>query len=147
MWLLKRMGIKREDWVHTYCFGGANKNQIPTTKEERRAYLAPYKERLVDTIQMNVPCVVIGMGKLSSEILAGGSLLKKKVNTYWHPNIIAFRGLGIDKVWITYGPEAALYNPELLVGMSYVIGEAAIEANITIKFDYTLQIFDFSKYL
>lgn len=141
------MGIAREDWVHTYCFSGANKKQIPTIKEERKAYLAEHKERLVNTIQMNTPCVVIGMGKLSSEVLVGGTLLKKTVNTYWHPDIIAFRKLGIYKVWITYGPDAALYNPELLVGMSYVVGEAALEAGITVKFDYTLKCFDFSKYL
>jgi hypothetical protein len=96
---------------------------------------------------MNVPCVVIGMGKLSSEILAGGSLLKKKVNTYWNPNIIIFWSLGIDKVWITYNPDAALYNPELLVGMSYVFGHAAREANIPVKFDYELKMFNFSPYL
>lgn len=141
------MGIPREDWVHTYCFSGANKKQIPTIKQERLAYLEPHKERLVDTIRMNIPCVVIGMGKLSSEILAGGSLLKKKVNTYWNPNIVAFWKLGIEKVWITYSPDAALYSPDLVVGMSYVFGEAAIEANIPVKFDYTLPMFDFSKYL
>lgn len=96
---------------------------------------------------MNSPCVIIGMGKLSSEILAGGALLSKKINAYWEPNIIALRGLGIDRVWITYGIEAALYNPELLVGMSYVFCNVAEEANIPIKLDYTLPMYDFSKYL
>lgn len=147
VWLTRRLTIPREDWLHTYCFSGANKSQIPTIKKDRKEYLEPHIERLLETIKMNSPCVVIGMGKLSSEILAGGSLLKKKVDTYWEPNIMALRGLGVLKVWITYGPDAALYNPELLVGMSYVFCEAAKEANITIKFDYTLPMFDFSTYL
>lgn len=146
-WLIKRLSISREDWTHTYCFSGANKSQIPTIKQERLDYLKPHKDRLINTIRMNAPCVVIGMGKLSSEILTGGSLLKKKVNTYWHPNIIALRGLGVYSVWITYSPDAALYNPEVLVGMSYVFCEAAKEAGIIVKFDYTLQMFNFSKFL
>lgn len=146
VWLIKRLSIPREEWIHTYLFGGANKKSIPTVKQLRKEFLAPHVERLLDTIKMNSPCVVIGMGKLSSEILAGGSLLKKKVNTHWEPNIMILRRLGINRVWITYGPDAALYDPGLLVGMSYVFFEAAKEANITIKFDYTLPMFDFHKY-
>lgn len=146
IWFIKRHSIAREDWVHTYCFGGANKKQIPTKQLERKTYLKPHVDRLIETVSMNSPCVVIGMGKLSSEILAGGSLLNKKVNTYWHPNIIALRGLGVNKVWITHNPEAALYSPELLVGMSYVFCMCAEEANIPFKLDYTLPMFNFSNY-
>lgn len=146
VWAIKRLGIAREDWVHTYCYGSPNKKLIPTIKHERKEYLVPFVDRLIGVIKLNLPCVVVGMGKLTSEVLTGASNLKNKVNTDWTMPWGEIKKLGIRKVWITNSPDAALYNPELLVGMWWVLCNAAEEANIPIEIDYQLKMFDFSKY-
>jgi hypothetical protein len=145
IFLIKRLSIPRHAWVHTYCYDGNNPKSIPTQKWKRKTFLAPYIEKLLDFISLNSPCTIVGMGKLAMECMLGDSLLKKKAGTYWRPNI-PFTKLGVERVWITRSPDAALFNPELAVSLSRCIGKAALEANIDIKIDYTLPMFDFSNY-
>jgi uracil-DNA glycosylase family 4 len=141
---VRRLSIGREDWVHTYCYDGLN--PIPTKKFERRDFLAGHIASLLDFLRINQPCVVVGLGKLTTECLIGVSLISKRVGTYWRPTI-PYARIGVKKVWIAYNPDAALYDPLLYVDISRVIGLAAIEANIPIKIDHTLPMFDWTNYL
>lgn len=100
---------------------------------------------MLDFIQLNEPCVVVGMGKLSMECLLGASLLNRKAGTCWTPNL-AFTRLGIEKVWITNSTDAALFNPVMAVSISRILVKAAEEADIEPKIDYSLPMFDFIKY-
>jgi hypothetical protein len=141
------LSIKREDWIHTYAYDGDIRTKpIPTQKLERKEFFVPQVNGLIEIIQLNQPCIIIGMGKLPMECLLGESLLNKKVGADWRP-IRQFRDIGINKVWITHNPDAALFDPVLAVDLSWIIYRAALEANIPTKIDHNLKLFDWSKYL
>jgi hypothetical protein len=149
-WMMQKLSIDREDWVHTYAFQGSWSAKIPTNKRRRKMYLAEniHMDRLVDIIRLNSPCSVVGMGRLSCEVLTGGSILSKKVGADWDSGFpIAMRKIGVEKVWITYSPDAALYDPGLVVDISRVLGHAAMESNIKIEINRGLKLFDWSNYL
>lgn len=147
LFLIKRLSIPRESWVHTYCFLG-QKKQLPKKKKERKDFLQQDMERVVEIVEMNLPCVVVGMGKLASECLLDNapSILKKRAGTVWDTNS-RFAKLGIERAWISYSTDAALYDPVLAVGISRVIGKAAREAGIEIQLNQDLKMFDWSNYL
>jgi hypothetical protein len=140
IWLVKRLSIPRESWVHTYCFFG-QKKQLPTKKLERRKLLVPSIEDLKKFIEVHQPCVVVGMGQLACECFTGASLLKKKAGTSWDSRLMD------DKVWISQSTDAALFDPQLAVPISRVLGKAAMQAGINIKLNTDLTMFDWSNYL
>ena len=145
---MKRLSIPREAWVHTYIYHG-QKKYIPTKKAERKTELEPFVKALTKFIRANDPCIVVGMGRLCAEImleqgLTATTILGKRVGTYWMPRL-DFTRAGIDKVWITYSPEAALFDPRLVVSMSRVIGKAARECGIEIKLNTEIAMFDWMK--
>lgn len=140
--LVKRLSIPRESWTHTYFFDG-NKTIIPTVKWKRRDYLMPHLDNLVEFINLNQPCVVVGMGKLCAEAMIGKSILKKAAGTYWDSKTVLKQKAKLYKVWISHTTDAALYNPELAVGITRIIWRAAMEAGIETKIDYSLTFPDF----
>lgn len=138
-WMINRLSIPRERWVHTYCYEGAAK-QVPTKVWERKKFLEPHIEALVDFMIRNRPCSVVGMGRLSAECLTKGSMLKKRAGTFWGVKP-KFRQADVDHAWITYTPDSALYDPGLFVDITRILGKAAREADIEIKIDYELLVF------
>lgn len=133
------MSIPRDRWIHTYVFEG-NIKSIPTKAWERKRFLDPHIDALKDFMVSNSPCSVVGMGKLSSECLTKGSVLKKRVGTYWGVKP-RFMEAGVDHAWITNVPDAALYDPALFVDITRILGKAAQEAEIDIKINYELPIY------
>jgi hypothetical protein len=89
---------------------------------------------------VNQPVSVVGMGKLSAECLIKGSVLKYKTGSCWGVKP-RYRQAGVDHAWITYVPDAALYDPALFVDITRVLGKAALEAGIPIEINYQLPIY------
>lgn len=147
VWIIKRLSIPRDRWNHTYCFTG-QKKQLPTKKKDRKLLLAADMQRLIDVVKANQPCVLVGMGKLTCECLLDDapSVLKNWAGTRWGTNQ-TFSKLGIRTAWISYTTDAALFDPELSVGISRVIGKAAAEAGIPIKINTNLSMFDWDDYV
>lgn len=147
VWLVRRLSIPREKWNHTYCFMG-QKKQIPTKKKLRQTFLAADMVRLRDFLGRNQPCVVVGLGNLTCECLLDGapSTLKKKEGWSWNTRSRLFK-MGIEKAWVSYSPDAALFDASLCVNISRTIGHAARQAGIDIKLNNELKSFDWSKYL
>lgn len=135
--LLKRLSIRREDWVHEYCC--ENKEELPKKKKERLQALLENIRRVKERIRMNEPCIIVGMGKLSCEVLTDASLVKSRAGTCW-------RTKDFGKVWITYSPDAALFDPPLVVEIYGVIAKAAEAAGIPIEFNPKVPMFDFEQY-
>lgn len=138
-WMIKRLSIPRDRWIHTYVFEG-NIEHIPSKVWERKKFLEPHIEALKDFMVSNKPCSVVGMGKLASECLTKGSVLKKRVGTYWGVKP-RFMEAGVKHAWITNVPDAGLYDPSLLVDITRILGKAAREAQIDIKIDYQLPMY------
>lgn len=138
-WMINRLSIPRDRWVHTYCYEGKARD-IPTKAWERKDWLEPHVEALLDFMLANKPCSVVGMGKLAAECLTKGSLLKKRAGTFWGVKPRFFLA-EIDHAWICQAPDAALYDPGLFVDITRILGKAAREANIDIKINYELPVF------
>lgn len=138
-WMIRRLSIPRDRWVHTYCYEG-NKKSIPSKLWKRKGFLDPHVDALLDFATKNSPCSVVAMGKFSTEVLIGGSLLKRKVGAEWDTRP-KFRKIGIEKAWVTYMPDAALYSPDLVVDITRMLMCAAHEAHIKTKIDYSLPVF------
>lgn len=138
-WLINRLSIPRDRWVHTYCYEG-KASDIPTKAWERKTWIEPHLDALLDFMMFHKPCSVVGMGKLAAECLTKGSLFKRRVGAYWGVKP-RYRQVGIDHAWITYMPDAALFDPRLFVDMTRIIGKAAREADIEIEINYQLPIF------
>lgn len=137
-WIIERLNIPRDRWVHTYCYEG-NKKSIPNKKAERRAFLEPHIEALEDFIEANSPCSLVGMGKLAAEVLVGGSVLKRLVGARWNTKM-RFTRLGVETVGITYMPDAALHSPDLCVPISRMIVWMVREIGIEPVINYQLRI-------
>jgi uracil-DNA glycosylase family 4 len=130
--------IDRTDWVHDYCYMGAKKN-LPTKKVERLTMLSGDIQRLDSSIELNRPCVIVAMGRLACEVLVGASLIKSRAGTCWHTD-------KYGKVWVTYPPDAALFDPSLSVDISAVLAKAAEVAGIEVKDNLKIPMFDWEPY-
>src|SRR5262249_53123562 len=125
--MLRRMSLSRQTWTHAYCFRG-DKKDIPSKKKERLGFLADHLTAVNQLISANQPCVVVGLGKLACEYLTGHSVISDRAGTCWPT---ANHG----RVWITYAPDAALFDPVLCVSIYGVLFKAAEKANLNPKFD------------
>src|SRR4029077_1677326 len=135
--LMRRLSIIREDWVHDYCC--EDKDILPKKKKERLMVLAANIRRIRELIRLNNPCVVVGMGKLPCEVLTDASLVSAKAGTCW-------RTRDFGKVWITYSPDAALYDPGVVVDIYGVLAAAAKAAGIITEFNPNIPMFNFEEY-
>lgn len=129
--LLARLSIKRTDWVHAYCYDGL-KQDVPATKPRREGMISP---EALERIKANQPCVVIGLGKLACEYLTGASLVSTRAGTFWENPLYG-------TVWITYSPDAALFDPTLVVSIYGVLAKAAAWAGIETQFNPSVRMFD-----
>lgn len=139
LWMLDRISIPRENWVHTYAYEGVKKN-IPKVAWERKAFLIPSVSTLVKFVEVNYPCSVVAMGRLARECLLYPPVSKKKEGAEWDVSI-PFRRIGLEHAWVTYMPDAALYAPALAVEIAWVLAQAAKEAGIPTKINYELKSF------
>jgi hypothetical protein len=135
--LINRLSISREDWIHDYC--RLEIRDLSSKKKQRLEDLHVDIRRLHDQIQLNQPCIVVGMGKLPCEVLTGASLVSKKAGTSWQT-----KAFGI--VWITYAPEAALFDSALVVDIYGVLASAARMAEIPTRFNLKVPMFDWESY-
>jgi hypothetical protein len=135
--LVNRLSIPRSDWVHDYCC--LNKEGLPKKKKERQKALAPNIESLQHNIRLREPCIIVGMGKLPCEVLTGASLVSTKAGTCWKTK-------NYGKVWITYSPDAALFDPALTVDIYGVLAKAARAAGIATRFDKSVKMFSWEDY-
>jgi hypothetical protein len=136
-WLCSRWSIKREDWHELYCYNVKIKAAIPKKKQDRLAM--PDLVKAEDNIKATSNYLVIGLGKHSCEFLTGASLLNSRVGGCWNTK-------KFGEVWITYSPDAALYDPNLVVPIFGVIGMAAEEAGIKVKADPKVPMFTWEEY-
>lgn len=137
--LISRLSIERKDWVHTYCFSG-DKAMLPKQKKKRLDALSLDRRKLHLFIDVNQPCVVVGLGRLACEILTGASLINSKAGTCW-----TVPKLG--RVWICYGPDAALYDPGMAVEIYGILAKAAEAAGIETKFNREVAMFDWGEFV
>jgi|SRR5271165_1054780 len=145
-WLVRRLSIDRTQWVKTYCYP-KNRKTLPKKKRERQKRLAPYVDRLVEFIEYNEPCVLIGMGKLSSEVLLGVTMIKKVTGSKRRTQLPFMLMENHREAWIVDSPNAALFDPNLAVNISQIIWAAALEAGLPAEIDYNVRLFDWSKYI
>jgi hypothetical protein len=145
-WMVRRLSIGREQWVQTYCYP-KNRKTLPTVKWKREKVLAPYVDLLMETIRRNEPCVIVGMGKLASEVLLGVIQIKKVTGTQWRPKLAFARLEGHDRIWIVHSPNAALFDPNLAVEISQVIWQAGMEAGIRTELDHSIKLYDWKNYI
>lgn len=136
---LARLSIPRESWVHTYCYQG-DKEELPKKKQDRLDKMAPDLLKAKEFIRLNQPCVVLGLGRIACEFLTGASIISTRAGTCW-------KTPKYGKVWITNSPDAALFDPGMVVDIYGVIAKAAEAANIPTKFDPTIPLFDWSEYV
>lgn len=136
--LMSRLSIPRSDWVLARCFAGRKKD-LSSKKAERLKQMANDIISLDVLLELNRPCVVVGMGKLPCEVLVNASLLSTRAGSCWR---CRFGG----KAWITYSPDASLFDPGLVVDMSAVLAKAAEWAKIETKFNRNTILFDWTDY-
>jgi hypothetical protein len=94
---------------------------------------------MAEFIKVNSPCVIVGMGRLACETLTGESVLNSRAGTWWQTE-------DFGKVRIAQSTESALYDPELIVGISGVLTDAAVWAGLEIRFDPSVPMFDWEPY-
>jgi hypothetical protein len=137
--LLRRMSLARGSWSHTYVYKGS-KDDLPGKKKERLTFLTDHLTQVNEHINHHLPCVIVGMGKLACEYLTGHSKLIDRAGTCWRTGLYG-------DVWITYSPDAALFDPVLCVSLYGVLFKAAESAGIEPKFDPSVPMFDWTPYL
>jgi hypothetical protein len=143
-WIIKRLSLKpKEHCVFEYLFEG-DKRLVPKQKATRRTFLEPHTAALQRRLEplfasrraaRRDPSGLICVGALACECLTGHSYLKERTGAAWLP-LPRFQMLGMTKVWVMDDPLSALYNPELAVGISQVIWQAALELGHECKMDY-----------
>ena len=136
--VINRLSIPREAWVYDYCCL-EDKEHLPKKKKERLMTLSSNIRRVHERIRLNEPCVIVGMGKLPCEVLTDASLVTSKAGTCW-------RTKDFGKVWITYSPDAALFDPVLIVDIYGVLANAAKAAGIEIEFNPYVPMFNWEAY-
>ena len=134
--LCARHSIPRTDWIHVYCHDG--KVALPKKKEIRMAVMTKGLEDAKAKIEAAKPYVLVGLGRLPCEVLTIASILSTKAGTCWETKLWG-------KVWISYSPDAALYNPGLIVQISRIIKYAAQDAGIETK-PVQVPMFRFEEY-
>lgn len=67
--------------------------------------------------------VLACLGRLPCEAFTGASILSTKAGTCWDT-------IEWGNVWVSYSPDAALYDPSLVVQISRIIKYAARDAGI-----------------
>jgi hypothetical protein len=145
-WIVRRLSIKREQWSQAFCYP-KNRKHLSTRKWLREKELEPYVEKLVETIRRNEPCVIVGMGKLASEVLLGITMIKKVTGTKWRSKLRFARMEGHEALWITHSPNAALFDPNLAVEISQVVWQAALEAELPAELDHSIKLLSWEKYI
>jgi hypothetical protein len=90
---------------------------------------------------------MIGLGKVSCECLTGSSELKKRSGTSWKVKSL-WKDL-TERAWVTYSPEAALFDSVLEVDIAKVIGSAAKKVGIELRLKNNEELppFDYSDFL
>jgi hypothetical protein len=150
--IINRLSIPRQQWAFGYCFEGSKK-QMPmeaSKKAQRQVFLKPHLEKLAGRIaiakQEMGGLQIVGLGRLSCECLTGSSELKKKACTSWKVNKL-WEQL-VERAWVTYSTEAALFNCGLYVDIGAVLAAAATKAGIEIRMkdNNELTPFDWSPY-
>jgi uracil-DNA glycosylase len=141
---LQRISVPRNRWVHGYFFNG-QKSQLPTKQAERHEFMLDHVEETREFIASHQPCVIVGMGKLTCECFLRTSTMKWVAGRPWKPRL-SFRRDGIKKVWISHSPNAALFDPNLIVDISRVLGLAAREAGIDVKINFDVKMFEWDDY-
>jgi uracil-DNA glycosylase len=138
--LLQRLEIPRESWVHTYCFLGERK-ELPNRKKERLETLEPYLAKVERLIDLHKSSTLVGLGRIACEFLTGTPQLISKAGTCWSTS------RSKTKAWISYSPEACLFDPGLAVDMTGVLANAAARAGIKTGFNLRLPLFVWEPFL
>jgi hypothetical protein len=122
--ILARYGIY-EGYRMSFCY----QETPPSTIKERAGLLAEARTRL-EAEWLAQPGTLVGLGWMPCELLTGKgkTKLKDKVGTKW-----SYVGDGniVRTAWITYDPDACLYDPALVVDIAAVIVAAVKEAGIS----------------
>jgi hypothetical protein len=148
--IINRLSIPKDKWMFGYCFEG-NKKQLPTKKVERQTFLVPHLKLLQGRVTVAKEQFgdirLIGLGKLACECLTGSSELKKRSGTSWKVKTL-WQAL-TERAWVTYSPEAALYDSVLEGDIARVIGNAAMKVGIELRFKTNDELppFDYSDFL
>jgi hypothetical protein len=139
-WVCKRLSIPRESWSPVYCYDFRKKEELPKTKKERSKVVSKKLEVIEPKPdESSYPYVLVGLGEFACEYLLGASRVGTKAGTYWDTK-------KYGKVWISWSPDRALYDPGLVVQISRVIRLAAREAGIETKFNPNIPMFQWEEY-
>lgn len=145
--LIRRLSIDSNQWKFGYCFEGQKKS-LPTHKRERQVMLKTHLARLHERMRIAKeelgPMQIIGAGRLACECFTGSTELKKRSGTTWRP-LAKWKDI-VDKVWICYSPDAALFDAGLAVEITGVLANAAKKAGVSTKTNLSLPMFDWSEY-
>lgn len=151
--LFDRLSIPRMYWEHTYAYRG-QKKEIPTRKKERWSFLTTamldldrfIQQRRDTPTRSNVE--VLAMGRLACECLVGSSAIGKKAGTCWKPRR-EWSESGFKRVWVSFSPEAALFDPGVAVSITGTIAAVAKATGFVVatKSHKEVPMFDWSEFL
>lgn len=133
--------ILREISPFHYCY-----NHTPASKREYRESDRQAKLEEIIKLWHDVgPFQIISFGWMSCDLLlkVGKSRTKTRIGAKWR---FVEPGMSTN-IWQTYDPAAALFDPNIVVDIAWVINHAAQDAGIPTEINKTLEIFDWSKYL
>ena len=135
--LCAKLSIKREDWFHLYCC--PKDKTLSKKKDLRRIELRGDLEKVKEEIAKAGEHIIVGLGRLPCEVLTGASILSSKAGACWDTK-------KWGTVWISYSPDAALYDPGLIVQISRTIMLAANQAGLDPKPAPNIPMFPFEEY-
>ncbi len=145
--MLDRISIPRDSWEHTYIYS-RTKNNIPTKKLDRWNFLNAGMLDLRYQISNYQPTEIVAMGGLACEILTGASRVSDREGTCWKFRR-EWQDLELKRVWVSYAPDAALFEPGLMCNIIGVLATAGKAAGLNVRpkpLNETL-VFDWTEYI
>jgi len=146
--LMDRLSIPRDGWEHTYVYPKI-KDHIPTTKANRWQFLQEYLVQLRRKIDEVAPAELIAMGGLACEVFTGVSRVAAKQGTCWRFRKEWWNWTNLQRVWVSYAPDACLFTPEFQGDIVGVVAAACRGSGIEYKVKPLNQTiaFDWSEYI
>lgn len=88
------------------------------------------------------------MGRLACECLIGTSAITKRAGTCWKPRKEWIES-GFKRVWVSFSPEAALFDPGVAVSITGTIAAAAKATGFVVstKPQEEVPMFDWSEFI
>jgi hypothetical protein len=121
--ILARYGIY-EGYRMDFCY-----QETPPSKAKDRVDLLMAARTRLEGVWLQQPGTIVGLGWMPCELLTGKgkTKLKDKVGTKWsYVN-------NACTAWITYDPDACLFDPALVVEIAAVLVAAGREAGISMR--------------